>query len=222
MTPVDESLLKPLEDVVLQKLVPALTGQFTPNGNTRALLALPVRLCSMWIVNATTLLTVQDQSSVVLCKPLCGLLDSQELHANMAAACKDKAAIKGPIDKETLVGLGERSGKCHSGAATKSTTPCSGSPGEGHVLLAVRPALPIKSFGFALHKGAFKDAVALRYGWPLHVTPSRCRCGVPFDIDHVMSCRHGGFQSLQHNETRNLLAGLFAEVCSDICVEPRP
>ena len=79
----------------------------------------------------------------------------------------------------------------------------------------------IKSFGFALHKGAFKDAVALRYGWPLHLTPSRCRCGVPFDIDHVMSCRHGGFQSLRHNETRDLLAGLFAEVCSDVCVEPR-
>ena len=50
---------------------------------------------------------------------------------------------------------------------------------------------------------------------------SRCRCGVPFDIDHVMSCRHGGFQSLRHNETRDLLAGMFAEVSSDVCVEPR-
>ena len=82
-------------------------------------------------------------------------------------------------------------------------------------------ALPIKSFGFALHNGAFKDAVALRYGWPWHLTPSRCRCGVPFDIDHVVSCRHGGFQSLRHNKTRDLMAGLFAEVCSDVCVEPR-
>ena len=51
--------------------------------------------------------------------------------------------------------------------------------------------------------------------------PSKCRCGVPFDIDHVMSYRHGAFQSLQHNDTRDLLAGLFAEVCSDVCVEPR-
>ena len=25
--------------------------------------------------------------------------------------------------------------------------------------------LPLKEFNFALHKGAFRDAVALRYGW---------------------------------------------------------
>ena len=42
--------------------------------------------------------------------------------------------------QETSVGLQERSGKCHSGSATKTTTLCSGSPGEGHVILAVRPA----------------------------------------------------------------------------------
>ena len=26
-------------------------------------------------------------------------------------------------------------------------------------------ALPVEEFGFALHKGAFRDALALRYGW---------------------------------------------------------
>ena len=26
-------------------------------------------------------------------------------------------------------------------------------------------ALPLAEFGFSLHKGAFRDAVALRYGW---------------------------------------------------------
>ena len=218
-TPVDESLLKPLEDVVLQKLIPALTGQSTPNGNTRALLALPVRLGGMGIVNPTTLPTVQHQSSVALCKPLSSLIDSQELHANMAAASKDQAAIKGAINKKhrldckkeaenVIRDLPPKQQRCAQAAQEKGTS-------------SWLSALPIKSFGFALHKGAFKDAVALQYGWPLHLTPSRCRCGVPFDIDHVMSCRHGGFQSLRHNETRDLLAGLFAEVCSDVCVEPR-
>lgn len=28
-------------------------------------------------------------------------------------------------------------------------------------------ALPIEEHGFALHKGAFRDALALTYGWPL-------------------------------------------------------
>ena len=31
-------------------------------------------------------------------------------------------------------------------------------------------SLPIEEFGFALHKGAFRDALALQYSWqpPLH------------------------------------------------------
>ena len=36
-----------------------------------------------------------------------------------------------------------------------------------------------------------------------------------------MSCRQGGFHTLRHNETRDLLADLFREVCPDVCVEPR-
>ena len=40
--------------------------------------------------------------------------------------------------------------------------------------------LPIEEFGFTLHKGAFHDALALRYNWqPLHV-PSSCGCGTKF------------------------------------------
>ena len=45
-------------------------------------------------------------------------------------------------------------------------------------------SLPIKEFGFALHKGAFRDALTLRYNWhPLH-TPSTCGCGAKFSVEH--------------------------------------
>ena len=43
---------------------------------------------------------------------------------------------------------------------------------------------------------------------------------MPFEVDHVMSCRHGGFHTLWHNEIRDLLAGLFREVCHDVSVQP--
>ena len=33
-------------------------------------------------------------------------------------------------------------------------------------------ALPLTEYGLTLHKAAFHDAIALRYGWPLHRTPS--------------------------------------------------
>ena len=77
-------------------------------------------------------------------------------------------------------------------------------------------SLPIEEYGFSLHKGAFLDAVALRYGWE----PSSCACGEKFTIEHVMSCPKGGFPSIRHNEVRDLTATLLTEVCHDVCVEP--
>ncbi len=38
-------------------------------------------------------------------------------------------------------------------------------------------SLPIDKFGFALHKGAFQDALALRYNWQPTHSPSTCDCG---------------------------------------------
>ena len=36
---------------------------------------------------------------------------------------------------------------------------------------------PLQEHGFALHKSAFHDAVALRYGWSPQRTPAHCACG---------------------------------------------
>ena len=48
-------------------------------------------------------------------------------------------------------------------------------------------ARPIEEHGFALHKGAFRDAVALRYGWEPANLPSHCACGVSFDSCHALT-----------------------------------
>ena len=57
-----------------------------------------------------------------------------------------------------------------------------------------------------LHKSAFLDALALRYGWmPLKV-PSLCACWSSFSVDHVLSCPKGGLPSLCHNDIRDLTA----------------
>jgi predicted oxidoreductase len=40
--------------------------------------------------------------------------------------------------------------------------------------------------GFNLNKREFKDALKLRYDWPLSDIPSNCVCGVPFNVDHAM------------------------------------
>ena len=81
-------------------------------------------------------------------------------------------------------------------------------------------ALPIEEFGFTLHKGAFRDALALRYGWCPTMTPSHCACGQPFSVSHALSCHMGGYPSIRHNEIRDLTADLMSVVCHSVSTEP--
>ena len=81
-------------------------------------------------------------------------------------------------------------------------------------------SIPITEFGFGLHKGAFVDALCLRYGWPPPGTPTHCVCGANFSVEHVFSCPRGGFPSIRHNEIRDITANLLTQVCHDVLVEP--
>ena len=82
-------------------------------------------------------------------------------------------------------------------------------------------AIPVHRSGFSLHKGAFRDALALRYNWPLHQLPQKCTCGDTFSVDHALICRHGGFQIQRHNKVCDLIAALLQEVCVNVTTEPR-
>ena len=80
--------------------------------------------------------------------------------------------------------------------------------------------LPIAEHGFALHKGAFRDAICLRYGLKPPHLPAQCICGKRFTVDHALSCSRGGFPSIRHNEIRDLTANLLTEVCHNVGTEP--
>ena len=47
-----------------------------------------------------------------------------------------------------------------------------------------------KQYGLTLHKGAFRDALALRYGWtPANLyIPTHCACGASMSVEHALSC----------------------------------
>ena len=81
-------------------------------------------------------------------------------------------------------------------------------------------ARPIEEFGFSVHKGAFRDAIVLRYGWLPLDCPAQCACGSSFSVQHALSCPKGGFPTLRHNKVRDLTAKVMMEVCHDVCVEP--
>ena len=81
-------------------------------------------------------------------------------------------------------------------------------------------SLPLTEHGFTLHKSAFQDALALRYGWSPRNVPTKCDCGKAFSVEHALSCAKGSFPIIRHNEIRDLTAGLLTEVCNDVRVEP--
>ena len=80
--------------------------------------------------------------------------------------------------------------------------------------------MPIQKHGFALHKRAFFDAIAFRYGWRPSNLPTTCACGKPFSIDHSLNCPFGGFPTIRHNELRDVTANLLSQVCSNVQIEP--
>ena len=82
------------------------------------------------------------------------------------------------------------------------------------------PVLPLQDLGFNLNKREFRDAVKLRYDWPVEDIPSTCACGEAFTVDHSMICKLEGFIIQHHNELRDLEAEFLSKVCSDVEIEP--
>ena len=80
--------------------------------------------------------------------------------------------------------------------------------------------LPVAEHGFLLHKGDFRDALCLRYGWNLRNTPILCNCGTSFSVDHAMICHMGGIPTIRHNEIRDITATLLTEICHNVATEP--
>ena len=80
--------------------------------------------------------------------------------------------------------------------------------------------LPIEEHSFLLTKFEFHDALCLRYGWRPAFLPDFCPCEDHFSVDHLLSCPTGGFPTLKHNETRDIVANLLDNVCHDVQKKP--
>ena len=55
-------------------------------------------------------------------------------------------------------------------------------------------SLTLESHSFALHKGAFRDALCLRYGWLPDWLPTKCDCGDAFSTSVLLTAPRGLFQ----------------------------
>ena len=207
---------RPLEDAISTVLLPALTGQSTPSANIRNLLALPAQRGGLGISNPVNLLARHQEASQAICRPLIELIRKQG--GDVVTAKQQQHLIKRQIAQERRLKLKAEAEVCISQLPeeVRRGALAAQEPGSSAWLSTV----PVTRHGFALHKGAFRDALCLRYGWRPPLLPQTCRCGEAFSIGHALICRYGGFQTLRHNQLRDLTADLLAEVCHNVTTEP--
>ena len=209
--------LQPLEDQIRSQLIPVITGHSPPNDATRDLLSLPARLGGIGLINPTKSSSLQHQASSSISAPLKEQILAQNNEYSMEC-------IDAQVEAKAEAQKRQRNHAKDSATALKASS--SHSLQRAMDLAQEKGAsswlttLPLEEFGFTLHKTAFSDAIALRYGWQPSRCPSSCACGSNFSVEHALSCPKGGFPIVRHNEIRDLTANLLTEVCHDVCVEP--
>ena len=210
-------LLKPVENAIRQLFLPSLTGQNAFNDADRDLMALPVRLGGIGIIDPCRQSTANNNASEKITASLVALILQQshtyssETKAEQLRARKDTRTLR---RQQEATAAAELKDKLPSNLQKALTV--SAEKGASSWL----STLPIEDHGFTLHKGAFRDALCLRYGWrPTHL-PSHCICGRQFTVEHALNCPRGGFPSIRHNEIRDITADLLSEICHSVGTEP--
>ena len=205
-----------LEDAIREEFIPAICGRGVSDVERR-MLAMPYRYGGMGILNPTQTAQLEYDTSRAVTADLAELIRRQELSlesldhnkineakAEMKRQKEDKLKQEFESIQETI---DDKSRRLLQAAQEKGAS-------------AWLSALPIKRLGYVLNKQEFRDAVALRYGWKISDMPRHCGCSKPNSIDHVMTCKRGGYVSMRHNALRNTEAAIMREVCKDVAIEP--
>ena len=212
-----EPLLRPLDDALCSTLLPALTGRPPPGDLERSLFALPARLGGLGLDIPSRSATHELHSSLLVTSILRDhilLQDHEYGYEIITKQMEAKAQVRQENHARTSTNADEIRELLPN--SLRRAVDLANEKGSSTWLTT----LPLMEHGFALHKGAFHDALALRYGWTPPEMPSMCACGSKFSVEHALSCAKGGFPTIRHNEIRNLTAILLTEVCHDVCIEP--
>ena len=207
----------PLENIIRSEFIPSLTGNPSPNDSDRDIFALPARLGRLGLRYPMRAAEQEFAASRSISEPLVKLI--MEQHTDHSYEC-----VGDQVEAKLTIRQLRRQRDVQAAEDLKPTL--SNSRRRALELASERgvsnwlTSLPIKEFGFCLHKGTFTDALALRYSWPPSHTPMFCECGACLTVEHVLSCPRGGFPIVRHNEIRDVTANLLTEVCHDIRSEP--
>ena len=211
-----DRLFIPLEEVIREKLIPAIVGRKVSDIERR-ILALPIRHGGMGIANPTKTSEHEHDASLRITNNLTQIIYNQEedfSNYNQEEVNEEIKKIK--AEKEERFKKEYEEIVENLDAKSRRILDLARESGAGSWLNAI----PIQSLGYSLNKQEFKDSVCLRYGWQIPDTPTYCQCSKKNDIDHALSCKLGGYVNMRHNRIRDLEAELMREVCHDVKVEP--
>ena len=208
--------MEPLEQTIQEKFIPAITGRPSCSKIEPSLLALPARLGGLGLTIPSSEAEHSFEASSKITAPIAAMIALQG--SDPVTVSIETRAIKSCVLKARRDNQRDEA----EGIFTKLPSPqqwfmeCARERGASSWL----STLPIEEHGLFLHRGAFRDALCLRYGWKIHNLPLLCACGDPFSVDHAMCCHKGGFPTLQHNEIRDWSANLLREMCPNAGIEP--
>jgi hypothetical protein len=209
-----QDLIQPLENAISNIFLPALTDHECTQLE-RDILALPVRNGGLGIPNPCHEAMKEYAASIQVTGSLVRQIESQ-MHELPDQS--DVQILKRKARQEKNEIAKEKANLIINSVSPKSKRMLDLASEKG--ASAWLQVLPILDMGFNLNKREFKDALKLRYDWPLSDIPSNCVCGVPFNVDHAMICGRGGFIIQRHNQLRDLEAELLNIACNDVQIEP--
>ena len=162
-----DDLLQPLENTIHQHLIPALTRRPPCSSIERDLLALPVRLGGLGLCDPSVISSQSFQSSECITAPLVALTISQE--ADKVVNPDTTSTIKKEVKKRNRQRQDEQAQYVFNQLTPelKRCVELSKEKGSSSWL----SVLPLEEHGFYLHKGEFRDALCLRYGWKPNNSP---------------------------------------------------
>ena len=209
-------MFQPVENAIRELLIPAICGRKVTDIERR-MLSLPYRYGGLGIRNPVKTADreyiassgVTEQLTNLICQQITDImqLDREKVKERKQQLSTEKE-IEIKNEFETISQMVDEK--------TKKLLLCAQEKGASSWL----SALPIKKLGYSLNKREFRDAVSLRYGWPIPDTPAFCGCGGNNSIDHILTCKRGGYVSMRHNALRNIEGELMRNVCKDIKIEP--
>ncbi|KAL5261580.1 hypothetical protein ACHWQZ_G007326 [Mnemiopsis leidyi] len=217
-TPDIATLLEPIERVIVDNLLPAITG-ITPVSETlRDTFALSPKNGGLGIVNPVTIADSEYRFSTIINRDLVeAILENkcEEFNPDSQSILKAKKECKAMKTKM------EEDRKFHllntSSASLRRQIALLSEKGASSWL----STLPLKNCGFVLSKQQFQDGLRLRYNIPLEGVSLECACGKSNSIDHALICKLGGYTHLRHNHLRDTLFNLLDVVCKDVVKEPQ-